>query len=139
MSAPYDFRRITPSVYGDRRPVEGETVALLHVAFEDRGLKLIETKSRAVKRYEIHELMITDEDAAPGGGADRVRAIGFFEITGSGLIVVGDEVYIEDRLLGKLAGYDLTHMPNHMNIVVKAESLYEPVLRVGDRIRFKPS
>jgi hypothetical protein len=139
MSAPYDFRRITPSVYGDRRPVEGETVALLHIAFEDRGLKLIETKSRAVKRYEIHELMITDEDAAPGGGADRVRAIGFFEITGSGLIVVGDEVWIEDRLLGKLAGYDQTHMPNHMNIVVKAESLDEPVLRVGDRIRFKPS
>ena len=139
MSAPYDFRRITPSVYGDRRPVEGETVALLHIAFEDRGLKLIETKSRTVKRYEIHELMLTDEDAAPGGGADRVRAIGFFEITGSGLIVVGDEVWIEDRLLGKLAGYDLTHMPNHMNIVVKAESLDEPVLRVGDRIRFKPS
>jgi hypothetical protein len=139
MSAPYDFRRITPSVYGDRRPVEGETVALLHIAFEDRGLKLIETKSRAVKRYEIHELMITDEDAAPGGGADRVRAIGFFEITGSGLIVVGDEVWIEDRLLGKLAGYDQTHMPNHMNIVVKTESLDEPVLRVGDRIRFKPS
>ena len=139
MSAPYDFRRITPSVYGDRRPVEGETVALLHIAFEVRGLKLIETKSRAVKRYEIHELMITDEDAAPGGGADRVRAIGFFEITGSGLIVVGDEVWLEDRLLGKLAGYDQTHMPNHMNIVVKAESLDEPVLRVGDRIKFKPS
>ena len=139
MSAPYDFRRKTPSVYGDRRPVEGETVALLHIAFEDRGLKLIETKSRTVKRYEIHELMITDEDAAPGGGADRVRAIGLFEITGSGLIVVGDEVWIEDRLLGKLAGYDQTHMPNHMNIVVKAESLDEPVLRVGDRIRFKPS
>lgn len=139
MSAPYDFRRITPSVYGNRRPVEGETVALLHIAFEDRRLKLIETKSRAVKRYEIHELMITDEDAAPGGGADRVRAIGFFEITESGLIVVGDEVWIEDRLLGKLAGYDQTHMPNHLNIVVKAESLDEPVLRVGDRIRFKPS
>lgn len=139
MSAPYDFRRITPSVYGNRRPVEGETVALLHIAFEDRRLKLIETKSRAVKRYEIHELMITDEDAAPGGGADRVRAIGFFEITESGLIVVGDEVWIEDRLLGKLAGYDQTHMPNHLNIVVKAESLDEPVLRVGDKIRFKPS
>lgn len=139
MSAPYDFRRITPSVYGDRRPVEGETVALLHIAFEDRGLKFMETKSRTVKRYEIHELMITDDDAAPGGGADRVRAIGFFEITKSGLIVVGDEVWIEDRLLGKVAGYDLTHMPNHMNIALKTDNLDEPVLRVGDRIRFKPS
>ena len=137
MSSPYDFRRITPSVYGDRRPVIGETVALLHIAFEDRGLKLIETKSRAVKKYEIHELMITDEDAAPGGGADRVRAIGFFEIIESGLIVVGDEVWIEDRLLGSLAGYDQTHMPNHLNIVVKSKTLDEPVLRVGDKIRFK--
>lgn len=137
MSAPYDFRRINPSVYGDRRPVVGETVALLHIAFEDRGLRLIETKSRAVKRNEIHELMITDEDAAPGGGADNVRAIGFFEITESGLIVVGDDVYIEDKLLGKLAGYDTTHMPNHLNIVVKAESLNEPMLRVGDSISFK--
>ena len=115
----------------------GETVALLHIAFEDRGLKLIETKSRAVKKYEIHELMITDEDATPGGGANRVRAIGFFEITESGLIVVGDEVYIEDRLLGSLVGYDQTHMPNHLNIVVKSKTLDEPALRVGDKIRFK--
>jgi len=137
MSAPYDFKKITPSVYGDRRPVEGETVALLHISFDDRGLKLIETKSRTVKKYEIHELMITDEDAAPGGGADRVRAIGFFEITDSGLIVAGDEVFIEDRLLGTLVGYDVTHMPNHINVVVRAESLDEPVLRVGDRIRFR--
>ena len=136
MSAPYDFRRVTPSVYGDKRPVEGDTVALLHIVFEDRGLKLIETKSRTVKRDEIHELMITDEDAEPGGGADRVRAIGFFEITMSGLIVVGDEVRIEDRVLGRLAGFDVTHMPNHINVVVKAESLDEPDLRVGDRIRF---
>ena len=137
MSSPYDFRRITPSVYGDRRPVMGETVALLHIAFEDRGLKLMETKSRTVKKYEIHELMITDENAAPGGGADRVRAIGFFEITDSGLIVVGDEVWIEDRFLGYLAGYDQTHMPNHLNVVVKSKTLDEPILRVGDKIRFK--
>ncbi|MGW8178994.1 MAG: DUF6917 domain-containing protein, partial [bacterium] len=68
--------------------------------------------------------------------ANRVRAIGFFEITKSGLIVAGDDVWIEDRLLGKLAGFDLTHMPNHINVVVKAESLDEPVLRVGDKIRF---
>ena len=136
MSAPYDFRRVTPDVYGDKRPVEGDTVALLHIAFEDRHLKLIETKSRTVKINEIHELMITDEDAAPGGGVDRVRAIGFFEITKSGLIVAGDDVWIEDRLLGQLAGFDVTHMPNHINVVVKADNIEEPMLRVGDKIRF---
>jgi len=136
MTAPYDFRRITPSVYGDRRPVEGEIVALLHVYFEDRHLKLIETKSRAVRLQEIHELMITDEDAAPGGGADRVRAIAFFEVDRSGLIVVGDKVSVGGKHLGTLAGFDQTHMPNHMNIVVKTETLDEPVIRVGDRVRF---
>jgi hypothetical protein len=137
MAAPYDFRRITPSVYGDKRPVEGVVVALLHVKFEDRGLEFIQTKSRTVKLNEIHELMITDEqDAAPGGGAGRVRAIAFFEITKSGLIVVGDEVTIEGKKLGPLAGYDVTHMPNHINVVVKTETLDEPVLRVGDKVSF---
>ncbi len=137
MAAPYDFRRITPSVYGDKRPVEGAVVALLHVKFEDRGLEFIQTKSRTVKLNEIHELMITDEqDAAPGGGASRVRAIAFFEITKSGLIVVGDEVTIEGKKLGTLAGYDVTHMPNHINVVVKTETLDEPVLRVGDKVSF---
>ena len=137
MSAPYDFRRITPSVYGDKRPVEGEVVAVLHVKFEDRGLEFIQTKSRTVKLNEIHELMITDEqDASPGGGADRVRAIAFFEITKSGLIVMGDNVAINGKKLGTLAGYDVTHMPNHINVVVKTETLDEPDLRVGDRVSF---
>lgn len=137
MSAPYDFKRIMPSVYGDKRPVEAEVVAILHVEFEDRGLEFIQTKSRAVKLNEIHELMMTDEnDAAPGGGADRVRAIAFIEITKSGLIVVGDNVTIEDRELGTLAGYDVTHMPNHINVVVKTETLDMPAIRVGDKVRF---
>jgi len=139
VTAPYGFRRITPGVYGERRQVEGEVVALLHVSFQDRGLRLIETKSRAVRLNEIHELMITDEDAAPGGGADRVRAIAFFEVSKSGLIVVGDKVSVVNKTLGTLAGYDETHMPNHMNIVVKTPSLDEPEIRVGDKIRFKPS
>lgn len=139
VTAPYDFRRITPGVYGERRQVEGEVVALLHVSFQDRGLRLIETKSRAVRLNEMHELMITDEDAAPGGGADRVRAIAFFEVSRSGLIVVGDKVSVGAKPLGVLAGYDETHMPNHMNMVVKAPSLDEPEMRVGDKVRFKPS
>jgi hypothetical protein len=137
MKAPYDFRRITQSVYGDRKPIEGEVVALLHISFEDRGLKLIETKSRVVKAGEIHELMITDEDAAaPGGGADRVRAIAFFEVKGPGLLVVGDRADVSGLELGILAGYDETHMPNHMNIVVRSKSLDEPSICVGSIVRF---
>jgi hypothetical protein len=136
MSSPYDFKRITPSVYGYRRPVKGEVVALLHVYFEDRGLKLIETKSRTLCKYEIHELMITDEEAAPGDGANRVRAIAFFEVKQPGLVVVGDSLSINNKKLGNVAGYDETHMPNHMNILVKAESIEEPIINIGDMVEF---
>jgi hypothetical protein len=137
VAAPYDFKRITPGVYGNRRQVEGEVVAILHVSFQDRGLRLIETKSRAVRLHEIHELMITDENAQPGGTADRVRALAFFEVTEPGLIVAGDNVNMGAKRLGTLAGYDETHMPNHMNVVVKAPTLDEPRIRVGDKVRFK--
>jgi len=138
---PYDPRLITPKVYGDRRPVEGEVAALLHITFERRGLKLIQARSRAMPLSEIHELMITDEEeAGPGGGADRVSAIAFFEVKRGGVVVVGDEVSVGGKVLGKLAGFDLTHMPNHMNVLVKTKSLKAPSINVGDPIVFhKPA
>jgi len=136
--APYDPKLITPSVYGERRPVLGEVVALLHITFQDRGLKLIQAKSRALLKDEIHELMITDEEgAAPGGGADRVSAVAFFEVNEGGLAVVGDEVVIDGRAFGVLAGFDMTHMPNHMNVLVKSASLEAPSIRVGDEVRLR--
>ena len=135
---PYDPNLITPSVYGDRRPVTGEIVALLHITFQERGLKLIQSRSRALCKGEIHELMITDEEgAAPGGGADRVSAIAFFEVKEGGLVVVGDRVTMKRELLGTVAGYDMTHMPNHMNVLLKADSLEPPALKVGDRLVFR--
>ncbi len=137
---PYDPKKITPDLYGDRRPVEGEIVAILHVSFKDRGLKLLDTKSRAVLKYEVHELMITDEkEAAPGGSVDRVSAVAFFEIEKGGLIVTGDEVTVDGRRIGNLVGYDINHMPNHMGILLKSSKLEEPPLSVGERIVFRHS
>lgn len=140
-SSPYDTKRITPNLYGDRRRVEGEIIAILHISFKDRGLKLLDTKSRAVLKHEIHELMITDEkEATSGGGADRVTAVAFFEIISGGLIVSGDEVTIEGRPIGNLVGYDMNHMPNHMNILIRASAIDEPTITVGEKIVFtRPS
>jgi hypothetical protein len=136
--SPYDTKKITPNLYGERSPVEGKVVAILHVSFKDRGLKLIDTKSRAVLKHEIHEIMITDEKkAAPGGGADRVAAICFFEITKGGLIVTSDTVTAAGRKIGELVGYDENHMPNHLGIILYAPTLDEPTLAVGDKIAFR--
>lgn len=136
--SPYDTTKITPNLYGDRSPVEGKVIAILHVSFKDRGLKLIDTKSRAVLKHEIHEIMITDEKAAaPGGGAHRVAAVAFFEITRGGLIVTGDTVSSAGRKMGDLVGYDENHMPNHLGIILYAPTLDEPTLAVGDKITFR--
>ena len=82
--------------------------------------------------------MITDEEeAAPGGGADRVSAIAFFEVQEGGLAVVGDKVLIGGRPLGRVAGYDMTHMPNHMNILVKVETLDAGPIEVGDTLEIR--
>jgi len=135
--SPYDTKKITPNLYGDRRPVEGKIVAILHVSFKDRGLQLIDTKSRAVLKHEIHEIMITDETAAaPGGRADSVAAVAFFEITKGGLIVTGDAVTAAGHKIGDLVGYDENHMPNHLGVILYALTLAEPLLAVGDKIAF---
>ncbi len=135
MSGGSAIRGVSRDIYGERRPIEGVVVALIHVTFTDRGLNLIGSMSRALKRGEIHELMITDEEAKPGSRVDRVSVIAFFEVEVGGLAVYGDDVLIGDRRIGSIAGFDLTHMPNHMNIVVKAESLKPPSIRLGDRIK----
>ena len=135
---PYSVDLITPAIYGARRPIVGEIVALLHVTFQERGLDLIKARSRALTRGEIHELMVTDEEeAVPGGGADRVSAIAFFEVIEGGLSVVGDQLFSGGTPLGEIAGYDMTHMPNHMNVLVKAQSLEVPQVKVGDMVIIK--
>ena len=113
----------------------GKIIALLHIQFDERKLELISARSRGLRKYEIHELMITDEETAhPEGKADRVSAIAFFEVSDGGLVVVEDKVSIGGRYLGKVAGYDMTHIPNHMNLVVKTDSLEIDPLKIGEKV-----
>lgn len=135
---PYNPNLLTPEVYGNRRPVLGKIIALLHITFDERKLELVSARSRGLRKYEIHELMVTDEiTARPGGGVDRVSAIAFFEINEGGLVVVGDKISIGGRYLGKVAGYNMTHMPNHMNLLVKADSLEVDPLKIGEKIEIR--
>lgn len=104
---------------------------------ESRGLKLIYPYSRAIRAGEIHELMLTDEQGAcPGTAVDHVSVIGFFEAETGGVILVGDRISVGSKVLGHVAGFDLTHMPNHMNIVIKTkESISTRAkVRLGGRV-----
>ncbi len=116
---PHASGLVTKNTYSSKRKIQSSVVAVLQLVMEGRELNLIKPISRAVKKNEIHELIVTDEkEAKPGSVVNQVSYIAFIEISQGGVIVVGDEVYWNNNLLGIVAGFDDTHMPNHQNIVL---------------------
>lgn len=105
--------------YYAKRPVQGKVVVVLDGAYDDRGLSLMKPPSRALVSGEIHELIMTDEAKGPGEVVNKIAYLAFVEVSQASVIIAGDPVRIGDRLIGTIAGYDETHMPNHLNIVLK--------------------
>jgi len=112
-------------------------VAVLRGQLDDRGLELIRPSSRALLRGEIHELLVTVETGAgPGSRVDSVGYLAFFEVERGGVAVVGDGVGWGNTSW-TLVGFDLTHAPNHLNLVVQGGSRLsgeELGMAVGDPV-----
>lgn len=131
---PYEFKR------GNfpRSPVDGKLVAILRPCRLDRALQLIPEKSRCIRAGEVHELILTDQlDAVPGSCVDRVAYLAFAEFAKGGVIVQGDVLTIDGQTIGELIGYDETHMPNHLNIVIGGETFvsgYDRGLNLGGHL-----
>lgn len=116
---PYKEKLFSANPYAAKREIAGKLVVVLQGRLENRGLQLITPISRAVLRNEIHELIVTDEQGAvPGSGVQRIAYLGFMEVGCGGVVVTGDEVSCNGLVLGRIAGFDETHLPNHLNIVV---------------------
>ena len=111
------FKKANP--YYKKNTVRGRNVVVLSEYFDNRGLQLIRPISRAVKQHDVHEMIITDESAQPGDTVNRIAYLCFVEITSSGVILRGDDVRINGKSVGEISGFDETHMPNHLNIVIK--------------------
>jgi hypothetical protein len=109
----------TDDPYVAKRPVTGRVVCVLDARSERRGMQLEAHRSRAVPAGQIHELALTDDSAAgPGVRVDRVAYVGFVELERGGVLLVGDWVTVGERELGQVVGFDETHFPNHLNILV---------------------
>jgi hypothetical protein len=123
-----------PSYYGAKRAILGEVVT--EVNAKGRGLQLTKDWSRAVKIGEIHEIMLTESLLSPGDALPEFTAIAFFEATQGSHSVIGDKLYLNEVEVGVLIGYEMNHMPNHMNIVfmVKGET---PEFKLGDKIKIQ--
>lgn len=124
----------------EKTDVVGKINCTLRARAEERGLELAPFPSRAICTGEIHELILTLEEAAPGKRVNRIAYLGFFEITEGGILWAGDEVYVNGTMIGRLAGYDLTHYPNHFNIIIRvSEPLltgFEMGVHPGAEVRF---
>jgi hypothetical protein len=110
------------SEHGPKRTVEGIVVKVLVHRRDDRGMSLEPYASRCVRVGEVHELVTTDHrETGPGSRIDRVGFLGFAEITRAGVLDRGDRLWVGDRLVGTVLGFDACHFPNHYNVLVATE------------------
>lgn len=126
--------------YAQSADVVGRVVTVLQGVSDRRGLFLQpDLRSRAVPAGQVHELMLTDGDAQLGDTIDRVALIAFFVVEEPGVLIAGSDIRINGQDLGRLAGFDQTHMPNHQNLCVAGAELLDGASRrieVGDEVRF---
>ena len=131
---------MTQPRYTAKRHVKGSLVYVFALRANKRWMQLEEFPSRALARGEIHELVLSaDTGLQPGAKVRDVAYIGFFEVDVGGIAEFGDELWVGEERLGTLAGFDLTHYPNHLNIVVSvdvASTGAEMGLEVGTPIHF---
>lgn len=133
-------RFVTLSTYAANRPAAGGAVTVLDSTHEARGLKLISTYSRALPRYSIHELIATDEaDQRPGGAVNRIAYLAFFEVTRGGCVIVGETLVVDGKPVGEVIGFDETHEPNHINIIIgvsRCATGRQLKIAIGSKIKF---
>lgn len=124
--------------YKKKQKVKGRLVALMDLELQNRNLKLIEPPSRAVKKGDIHELVITDEDPFKNNmTVEKAIYIGFIEIHQGGIILRDDTITANGIKIGNLVGFDRTHMPNHLNVVAhrsNPKTVYEFGFEIGDEV-----
>lgn len=135
---PYSAGIVKTNPFREKRRIVGEIVAVLDLKVSNRGMKLIHPISRALPKSEIHEMCVTDEESAgPGSTVNRVAYIGFFEVKDGGVAVVGDKVSVGGKLIGTITGFDESHAPNHINVVIKSTEIktgYELKVNVGEDV-----
>ena len=113
---------MNPAEDGAKRAVRATLVKVLTHRRTDRGMRLEPFASRCVRAGEVHELVATDHaETAAGARIDRVAFLGFAEIGAAGVLDRGDELWIGDRRVGVLLGFDGCHLPNHYNVLVRAD------------------
>ena len=125
-----------------RRTLGARMVVVFDYRMIGRGYQLIPMSSRAMRSGDIHELIVTAEaTAAPGAVVNDVAVLGFLEFTNGGVLVAGDQMVLAGREIGHVVGFDESHAPNHINIVLfasRCETGIELGAKLEDKAIFAP-
>jgi hypothetical protein len=114
---------MNPEEDGPKRPVTARLVKVLVHHRTERGMSLEPHASRCVRPGEVHELITTDQnDTHPCSRIDRVAFLGFAEFDRGGVVDRGDVLWIGDRRIGEVLGFDSCHFPNHYNVLIRSET-----------------
>jgi len=135
---PYRNKMFKADPYYAKTILEGKLVVVLDGEYPKRGLSLIPQPSRAISVHQVHELIVTDQDAEPGSTVDPIAYLGFVEFGQGGVMVSGDRVEVNGEDIGYICGFDETHMPNHLNIVVRGQRVSgrERGFKLEQQVRF---
>ena len=91
-------------------------------------------KAEAIKGLERARDNLTPTAHSPGETLPGSTAVAFFEATQGSHTVIGDKLHHNGEEVATLIGYEMNHMPNHMNIVFTANGEY-PEFKLGDQIK----
>jgi hypothetical protein len=67
----------------------------------------------------IELITTTQKECKPGDRVDRVTYIGFAEIQAGGVLRIDDQVVVKGEPRWTVVGFDETHHPNHLNVIMK--------------------
>lgn len=138
MADPYARKLVNRDFYHSKADIKAKVLVVLSGTLENRELHLIQPISRAFSRGTIIELIGTDDkNAGPGATVNAIGYIGFIELLTGGVLLTGDVVTWKGKIIGTIAGYDDTHMPNHQNTIIAMEKRIPGMdlgMKIGDEI-----
>jgi hypothetical protein len=121
MTDPYNTGTIPPYIYYDKKQIKGEIIAVMDALLENRALKIIPQPTRVLQKYEIIELITTENNSDSNEIINSIAYLGFIEIQEGGVLRSKDTLSISGHIIGEVLGFDETHMPNHLNVIIKVK------------------
>ena len=98
--------------------IESRFVAVMHTAQADRGMVASEFHTRCVQRSEVHELICMRQDESGLVDLNDAWYLGFIEFSSGCVLAKGMRFEYNGKKLGTLVAFDMTHTPNHLNILL---------------------